>query len=89
MMGQLFNDRNEAAELLSKALGKYDTAKDGIVIGLPRGGVVLAALIAKNLHLPLDVICPRKVGFPSNKEFAMGAVSESGVFIPNQDTFET
>jgi len=54
------------------------------VLGLPRGGVIVASEVAKALVLPLDVVVARKVGAPDNPEFAIGAVSEEGegVFDP-------
>lgn len=73
-----FKDRHEAGQRLSTALKHYQGATDCIVIGLPRGGVVTAYEVAKALQLPLDVICPRKIGAPQNHELAIGAITESG-----------
>lgn len=52
---------------------------------MPRGGVVVASEIAKSLRLPLDIICPRKLGSPGNPELAIGAVTEDGQGYYNQD----
>ncbi len=76
-------DRQSAGKLLVRFLEKYRDNKQAIVLGLPRGGVVVAFEIAYALHLPLDVICPRKVGAPFNPELAIGAVTETGQGIFN------
>lgn len=74
----LFKNREEGGKLLAEKLSKYKGAKDCIVIGLPRGGVVTAHELAKKLELPLDVVCPRKIGAPMNPEYAVGAITETG-----------
>lgn len=58
---------------------------EGVVLGLPRGGVPVAAQVADALDLPLDVVLVRKVGLPAQPELAMGAVGESGVIVRNDD----
>ena len=55
--------------------------KNGIVLAIPRGGVVVGYEIAKALSLPLDVIIPRKIGAPDNPELAIGAMTEDGTII--------
>lgn len=74
----MFLDRHDAGKQLASHLAKYKGQKDVVVLGLPRGGVVLAYEVAKALQQPLEVICPRKVGAPSNPELALGAVTETG-----------
>jgi putative phosphoribosyl transferase len=74
----IFQDRQHAGQALSSLLIKYKQQPHTMVIGLPRGGVVVAAEIAKALHLPLDIVCPRKVGAPFNPELAIGAVLQDG-----------
>jgi putative phosphoribosyl transferase len=74
----MFEDRQEAGELLSERLSDYKKDKNAIVIGLPRGGVVVAYVVAKKLDLPLDIVVPRKVGAPGNKELAIGAITVDG-----------
>jgi putative phosphoribosyl transferase len=81
----LFKDRHEAGRLLAKKLGRYDRAKDTIVIALPRGGVVVGYDISLALSLPLDVLITRKLGAPSNPELAMGALGETGYVHMNSD----
>ncbi|MFO1432266.1 MAG: phosphoribosyltransferase family protein [Candidatus Competibacteraceae bacterium] len=78
-----FKDRSEAGKQLAVALEKY-CAQPAVVYGLPRGGVVLAVEIAQALHLPLDLIIPRKIGHPYNPEYAIGAVSEDGEPVYNE-----
>lgn len=74
----IFQDRINAGQSLAKALSSFNNQQDTLVIGIPRGGVILAKEVADALHLPLDIICPRKIGAPYNPEFAIGAVTESG-----------
>ncbi len=70
-----FPDRVEAGERLAEALvGRVPPP--AIVLGIPRGGVVVAATVARRLGIPLDVVVPRKVGAPGNPELAVGAVAE-------------
>lgn len=81
----IFKDRKTAGRLLAEKLNSFKETKDTLVIGIPRGGVVVAKEVADRLSLPLDVICPRKIGAPFNPEFAIGAVTETGeaYFDPN------
>lgn len=81
----IFRDRKEGGEKLVPKLAKYKEDPNTIVIGLPRGGVVTAFEVAKGLHLPLDVVCPRKIGAPFNPELAIGAITETGEGIFHQD----
>jgi putative phosphoribosyl transferase len=81
----MFENRQDAGKKLALALEKYKNQKDLIVIGLPRGGVVLAYEVALFLKAPLDVVCPRKVGAPFNPELAIGAVTETGEGFFNED----
>jgi putative phosphoribosyl transferase len=70
-----FLDRAEAGELLATAL-KDRVRPPLIVLGIPRGGVIVAATVARELGAPLDVVVPRKLGAPGNPELAVGAVAE-------------
>jgi putative phosphoribosyl transferase len=74
-----FSDRIDAGKKLALAL--KDFKGKGIVLGIPRGGVVVGYVIAKVIGLPLDVIIPRKIGAPDNPELAIGAVAEDGTAI--------
>jgi len=78
-----FLNRKDAGEKLSRALMKYKSANP-VVLGIPRGGVVVAAEVAKGLGAPLDVIIPRKIGAPHNPEVAIGAVSQDGTVIKDE-----
>lgn len=79
-----FKDRKEAGQELAKALQKYKNGPHTIAIGLPRGGVVVAAEVAKALHIPLDVIVPRKLGAPNNEELAIGAIAGDVVWLDRE-----
>lgn len=70
-----FEDRRQAGRMLGSRLHAYQGA-DAIVIALPRGGVPVAAEIARALVLPLDVVLVRKVGAPGQPELAVGAVTD-------------
>lgn len=72
-----FHDRTDAGRKLADHLQKWKDA-DPLVIGIPRGGVIVAAEVARALKAPLGVIVIRKVGAPFNPELAIGAVTESG-----------
>ncbi|NGX61444.1 MAG: putative phosphoribosyl transferase [Chlamydiae bacterium] len=80
----LFANREEAGEKLAEALKDYKGDENTILIALPRGGVVVGLEVAKHLSLPLDIVCPRKIGAPFNPEYAIGAVTETGEGIISQ-----
>jgi putative phosphoribosyl transferase len=77
-----FRDRREAGRLLAQRL-EWLRGQDVVVLGLPRGGVPVAAEAARVLGAPLDVIVVRKVGVPYQPELAMAAVGEGGVVVVN------
>ncbi|SFK96540.1 phosphoribosyltransferase family protein [Geodermatophilus ruber] len=78
-----FLDRTDAGRQLGRRLEPL-RATDVVVLGLPRGGVPVAAEVARALDAPLDVIVVRKLGAPFQPELAMGAVGEGGVTVLNQ-----
>lgn len=79
----MFRDRRDAGRRLAHVLrARADAAP--IVIGLPRGGVPVAAEVASALRAPLDVLIVRKLGAPSNPEFAIGAIGEGGACIVHE-----
>jgi len=81
----LFRDRVHAGRVLSLAL-RDERHPDAVVIGLARGGVPVAAEVARELRLPLDAVVVRKVGHPSQPEYAIGAVTSSGgVYLRGRD----
>lgn len=77
----LFRDRHEAGKLLAQKLLDFKGNPDAVVLGIPRGGVVVAYEVAKALGLPLDVFIARKIGAPGNPELAIGAVASDGTVI--------
>ena len=75
----LFRDRIDAGRSLAKLLSGYVDRDDVLVLGLPRGGVIVAHEIAAALHVPLDVFLVRKLGVPGAEELAMGAIASGGI----------
>ncbi len=73
-----FRDRFEAGERLAESLSRYAGLADVVVLGIPRGGVVLAYQVACRLAVPLDVWITHKLGAPFNAELALGAVCGDG-----------
>lgn len=71
----MFRDRVEAGQLLAQRLTHLQNQRP-VVLGLPRGGVVVAAQIAQQLNAPLDVLVVRKIGAPNQPELAIGAVTD-------------
>lgn len=84
-----FADREQAGRRLAPALAEYRGARNAIVLGLPRGGVVTAAAIAEELGLPLDVLVVRKLGTPGQEELAMGAIGPGGIRVLNEDIVDS
>jgi putative phosphoribosyl transferase len=88
----MFRDRTEAgrllAELVASRLSGFSSPAGGdgcLVLGLPRGGIPVAALVAQALGVRLDVLVVRKIGVPWQPELALGAVGEGGVVVLNDD----
>ncbi|GAA1659962.1 hypothetical protein GCM10009744_61850 [Kribbella alba] len=79
----MFADRAEAGRRLGMALESV-RADEVVVLGLPRGGVPVAAVVARHLDAPLDVIIVRKLGLPYQPELGLGAVGEGGVRVINE-----
>lgn len=79
-----FSNRVDAGRRLAAQL-KHLRGGDVVVLGLPRGGVPVAAAVAEALGAPLDVIVVRKLGVPFQPELAMGAIGEGGVCVLNDD----
>jgi putative phosphoribosyl transferase len=78
-----FDNRHDAGERLAPMLAQL-RLRDPIVLGLPRGGVPVAAIVANALDAPLDVIIVRKLGAPSQSEYAIGALGEDGVRVVDE-----
>lgn len=73
-----YRDRADAGRQLGEALTSMEI-EDPVVLALPRGGVPVAREVAQALDAPLDVVVVRKIGAPSNPEYALGAIGEGGV----------
>ncbi|ABO51815.1 phosphoribosyltransferase [Desulforamulus reducens MI-1] len=79
----MFENRIDAGQRMAVALEKIKI-ENGIVMAIPRGGVVVGAQIAQRFQIPLDIIIPKKIGLPHNPEIAIGAVTEDGTAIYNE-----
>jgi predicted phosphoribosyltransferase len=84
----IYGDRHEAGQALAHELQQYAGRPDVVVLALPRGGVPVAAPVAKALGVPLDVIAVRKLGVPGHEELAMGAISAGDVRILNPEVVD-
>ena len=78
----MFKDRLDAGRQLASRLARY-TALEPVVVGLPRGGLPVAAEVADRLGAPLDIIVVRKIGLPRQPELGIGAVAEGGIRVLN------
>ncbi|MFX4262967.1 phosphoribosyltransferase [Pelotomaculum propionicicum] len=87
MKSLIFKDRVDAGKQLAERLaGRVE--RGGLVLAIPRGGVVVGAEIARKLGLEIDLIIPRKIGSPQNPEVAVGAVTQDGSTILNKQLVE-
>ncbi|MFL6482097.1 MAG: phosphoribosyltransferase [Nitrososphaera sp.] len=77
-----FRDRIDAGNLLAERLRKSGPTPE-MVLGIPRGGVILGDIVAKKLGTDFDIVIPRKLGAPKNEELAIGAVMEDGTSYVN------
>lgn len=82
--GERFSNRAEAGKLLADALSEY-RGKKAVVVGIPRGGMIVAREIARELNADLDVIVAHKLRTPGQGELAMGSISERGDLFLNQE----
>jgi putative phosphoribosyl transferase len=80
-----FHDRRDAGRRLAEALSEYGHTHP-LVIALPRGGVTVGAEVALALGAPLDLYVVRKIAVPQDPELGMGAVTEDGTLVIDQDT---
>ena len=88
MKTQFFN-RTEAGQSLAENLSSYANRADVLVLALPRGGVPVAAEVARKLNAPLDVFVVRKLGLPGYPELAMGAIASGGVRVFNGEVMNS
>ncbi len=79
-----FTSRTDAGQRLGRYLAEQNVRAD-LVSGLPRGGVVVAAEVARILLCPLDVLVVRKIGHPGHREFAVGALAEEGTLVLDEE----
>jgi len=79
-----FASRTEAGQRLGRYLAEQNIRAD-LVSGLPRGGVVVAAEVARILQCPLDVLVVRKIGHPGHREFAVGALAEDSTLVLDEE----
>jgi putative phosphoribosyl transferase len=87
-MRVLFNDRRDAGRQLARALAHHSGVPGLLVLGLPRGGVPVAAEVARALGGELDVLVVRKLGLPWQPELAMGALASGGAQVLNREVIE-
>lgn len=81
----VFFNREHAGELLAAKLKQYKSC-NGVVLGVPRGGVPVACRVAAALHLPLDLVMVKKIGHPLQPEYAIGAVSlTERILVPHSE----
>jgi len=84
----LFKNRVEAGRRLGAELAELK-GSDVVVLGIPRGGVVVANEVARALGSPLDIVVTRKIGAPGEPEFALGAVTQEGEVVMDRDAAES
>lgn len=75
-----FFDREDAGRQLAEKLIRFKNT-DSVVLGIPRGGIPVAAVVAEKLVLPLDIVLVKKIGHPGNREYAVGAVGLTEEYI--------
>lgn len=79
-----FRDRQQAGQILAKAIKDLKLKPPILVLGLPRGGVPVAAEVASIIKAPLDILTVRKIGAPGHEELACGAVASGGIIVWNK-----
>ena len=85
----MFRDRHDAGETLAQRLREFAGRPDVLVLALPRGGVPVGYVVARELGVPLDVFVVRKLGTPGQPELAMGAIAPGGVRVLNRDVVDS
>lgn len=83
MLNDPFTNRSTAGQALARLLTTYAGRQDVVVLGLARGGVPVAAEVARALRVPLDVFVVRKLGVPGHEEVALGAITSAGIRVIN------
>ncbi|MDP2730961.1 MAG: phosphoribosyltransferase family protein [Dehalococcoidales bacterium] len=82
-----FADREEAGRLLAVQLSEY-RGQNAVVLGIPRGGIIVAREVARALDAELDIVLAHKLRTPGYEELAMGSVAEDGKLFINRDVAE-
>ena len=77
----MFINRSEAAHALLGPLTHHADDPDAMILAIPRGGLVLGDVLSRELHLPLEVMLTKKIGYPGHPEFAIGAVSVTSMVV--------
>lgn len=85
----IFESRFQGGKLLGEKLIKYRNEKDFVIIALARGGVEVGVAISEELHLPLEILVVRKLGVPMDEELAMGAVTQDGESLVNEEVMRS
>ncbi|MBE9043180.1 phosphoribosyltransferase [Pleurocapsales cyanobacterium LEGE 10410] len=80
----LFQNRTDAGAKLASNLSDYANRSDVVVVGLPRGGVPVAFIVAEELNLSFNILMVRKLGMPGNRELAIGAIASGGIQLFNK-----
>src|SRR5512138_2682379 len=83
-----FIDRDQAGRRPGEALRRHPIEGPAIVLGLPRGGVPIAARVAEEVGAPFDVFVVRKLGMPGHEELAIGAIASGGGYVLNHDIIQ-
>ena len=86
-MNQVYRDREAAGAALAQALERYRGARP-LILGIPRGGVPVAAVVAHGLATELDIVVARKLGAPGDPELAIGAVTANGGCLLNEEAIQ-
>jgi putative phosphoribosyl transferase len=82
----MFTDRVDAGRQLAAELADLGDWAGAVVLGIPRGGVVVAAEVASRLDAPLDVVVAAKIAAPGSPEYAVGAVTADGEVLVNRES---
>lgn len=77
----MFKDRFDAGQKLAEQLQKYKDNSNAVILAIPRGALQIGSVLSHELRLPLDVMLTKKIGYPGNPEYAIGAVSLDSIVI--------
>lgn len=77
----MFKDRFDAGYQLAQKLQQYKNNPDAIVLAIPRGALEIGSVLSRELDLPLDIVLTKKIGYPGNPEYAIGAVSLDNIIL--------